>query len=198
MPKSKLFPRKHTNPFTWCGAIICAIIAIAVIITGIVVFVGYLVIRPKVPFISVTYAHLDRFDYDQASLLTTQVTIVVKFENDNARAHASFYDASFIAGFHGVEIAELVADPFDVGKNSSVELNYLVESTPIPLGPEVGDIADMSIKENYVTLDLKGTARTRWRVWILGSVKFWLHMNCGLHFFMNGSSTDLYCSTRSK
>ncbi|KAA8521057.1 hypothetical protein F0562_011790 [Nyssa sinensis] len=170
-----------------------------VVITGIVLFVGYLVVRPKLPSISITAAHLDRFYYDQASVLTTQLTIVVKFKNDNTKAHVSFSKAAFILGFHGVEIAELASEPFEVKKNSSVEFNYQVESTPIPLEPQIGDIADRSIKNNSIMFNLKGTARTGWRVIeVVRSVKFWLHLNCDLRFSLDGNIRDLHCSNKSK
>ncbi|KAG5524548.1 hypothetical protein RHGRI_031269 [Rhododendron griersonianum] len=199
LPMPRRIHRRGTNPLIWLVAIICTVIAIAVIIAGIVVFIGYIAIRPKVPFISVTYTHLDAFDYDRSGLLTTQVTIVIKWENENTRAHASFYDASFILGFHGTEIAKLVAEPFDVRKNSSLELAYTVTSTPIPLTPDQMMIVDMSLKQDFVTFELRGTARTRWRVGLLGSVKFWLHVDCKLHFIPSSfNSTGLYCSSRSK
>ncbi|KAF7127211.1 hypothetical protein RHSIM_Rhsim11G0038300 [Rhododendron simsii] len=191
--------RRGTNPLIWLVAIICTVIAIAVIIAGIALFIGYIAIQPKVPFISVTYTHLDVFDYDLSGLLTTQVTIVMKWENDNTRAHASFYDANFILGFHGTQIAKLVAEPFDVRKNSSLELAYTVTSTPIPLTREQMMIADMSLKQDLVMFELRGTARTRWRVGLLGPVKFWLHLDCKLHFIPSSfNSTGLYCSSRSK
>ncbi|PSR91341.1 NDR1/HIN1-like protein [Actinidia chinensis var. chinensis] len=199
MKTKYVLPRRRTSPLIWLVAVLCTVIAIAVIIAGIIVFVGYIVIRPKVPFISVIYTHLDVFDFDQAGILTTQVTIQTKWENDNARAHASFYDAGFVLSLHGMEIAKLVADPFDVSKNSSVELGYTVASSSIPLNPELMMLVDMSLKRDLVTFELRGNARTQWRVGILGSVKFWLHLNCQLHFTrstMNGSST--HCSTKSK
>ena len=56
------------------------VVAIAVIITGLVVFVGYLVIHPSMPIISVVSAHLDKIRNDLAGLLETQLTIVIKTE----------------------------------------------------------------------------------------------------------------------
>lgn len=55
--------RHGTSPFIWCAAIICAIISVVVICGGIVVFVGYMVIHPRVPIISVADAHLDFLKY---------------------------------------------------------------------------------------------------------------------------------------
>lgn len=168
------------------------------IIAGIAVFVGYIVIRPKVPQMSVTSAQLDRLDYDQAGILTVKITIFIKAENDNAKAHASFHETKFLLGFHGVKIAQLRADPIEVPKNNSIELKYEVESIPIPLEPEEQNNVFLSLSQNLIVFELKGTTRTRWRVGLLGSVKFWLHLDCLLRFPKIGDVIYPRCSTKSK
>ncbi|KAM7490812.1 hypothetical protein LguiA_033733 [Lonicera macranthoides] len=198
MPKTPP-PLRPTNPAIWCAAVLCAIVAIAVTITGIIVFVGYIIIHPKLPVLTVSYANLNQFSYSQSGTLAIQMTVVIRAKNENMRAHASFYDVSFILGFHGVEIANLVADPFEVEKNSSMEFNYLVESSPIPLSTDEQNNVQSSFRENLITFDLKGNARTRWRIGFVGSVKFWLHLNCELNFFaQNRSITNSHCSSKSK
>ncbi|KAF8365011.1 hypothetical protein HHK36_032986 [Tetracentron sinense] len=162
---------KTTSILVWGGAIICTIIAIAVIITGLVVFVGYIIIRPRVPFMRVTYAHLDNLHFDQTGLLDTQIALIIKAENDNARAHASFSDISFLLIFHGLRIAQLRADPFDVPKNNSFDLSYVIPSLSIPLEPYAMEEVDASLKQNKISFELKGNARTRWKVGVIGSIK---------------------------
>lgn len=198
MPKPVLGPERRTNPLIWCAAIICTLLTIAVIITGMVVFIGYMVIRPKVPQMSVVSAHLDKFSYDMASVLVVKVSIVIKAENDNSKAHANFYETSYTLSFHGVKIAYLNADPFDVPSNKSIDLYYPVESSPIPLKPEDGEIAELFLRRGQVVFDIRGNTRTRWRVGILGSVKFWLHLNCQLQFPLNGTTIYPKCSTKSR
>ncbi|CAA3004408.1 NDR1 HIN1 12 [Olea europaea subsp. europaea] len=198
MPKPVHGPRhRATSPFVWCVAIICTILTVAVIIAGLVVFIGYLVIRPKVPQISVSTAQLNTIYFDETSLLTVQVTIVMKAENDNAKAHASFYNTRFAFSFHGVKMAYLVAEPFDIRKNSSKEFNYVVQSSSIPLEPEYAEIMNWSLRRNVITFELKGNARTRWRVGLLGSIKFWLNLNCQLHLPLNRTAIHPHCSSRS-
>ncbi|KAL3498081.1 hypothetical protein ACH5RR_040813 [Cinchona calisaya] len=198
MPKPVRDPGGRTNPLILCALLLCTLLTVAVIITGIIVFVGYLAIRPKVPQMSVTSAQLDRLDYDQAGVLTVKITIFLKAENDNAKARASFYVTRFLLGFHGVRVAELHADPIDVSKNNSIVLKYEVESSPIPLDPEAQNNVYMSLSQNLIVFDLKGTTRTRWRVGLLGSVKFWLHLDCHLRFRKVGDVIYQRCSTKSK
>ncbi|KAK6782789.1 hypothetical protein RDI58_020585 [Solanum bulbocastanum] len=198
MPKPVLGPERRTNPLIWCAAIICTLLTIAVIITGMIVFIGYMVIRPKVPQMSVVSAHLDKFSYDMASVLVVKVSIVIKAENDNSKARANFYETSYTLSFHGVKIAYLNADSFDVPSNKSIDLYYPVESSPIPLKPEEGEIAELFLRRGQVVFDIRGKTRTRWRVGILGSVKFWLHLNCQLKFPLNGTTIYPKCSTKSR
>ncbi|XP_016509926.2 uncharacterized protein LOC107827341 [Nicotiana tabacum] len=199
MPKPVLGPERRTNPLIWCVAALCTFITLAVIITGLVVFIGYMIVRPKVPQMSVVRANVDNFSYDMSSNLIVKVSIVINAENDNAKAHASFYETIFTLTFHGVKVAYLRADPFDVPQNSSTPLYYPVESTSISLTPEEGEVAEMSLDQKQVVFDLKGNTRTRWRVGFIGSVKFWLHLNCQLKLPLDGSTIyPKKCSTKSR
>lgn len=197
----KLTTGEHqtTHPLIWCFAIVCTILAIAVIIAGIVVFIAYLAIHPRVPYITVVYANLDRMEFDPAGLLQTQITVVLRMQNDNRKAHASFYDTRFSLLFDGLEVARLVAYPFDVRKNDSVAFHYVAQSQPIPLDPEQQELVDMSLKQDVLKFNLKGSSRTRWRVGAIGSVKFWCHLDCQLRFRpSNGSYIPSRCSSRAK
>ncbi|CAK8561859.1 unnamed protein product [Lathyrus sativus] len=189
----------HTNPLVWLAAIICTIFAIAVIVTGIMMFIGYIMIHPRVPTISVTNAHLDLLRNDYAGLLQTQLSIVVTAYNGNAKAHAKFSKMTFSLSFQGQGIAVLVADSFDVPKNSSNVLRYVVQSSSIPLTPDQMEKVDESWKRNEIGFDFKGAGRTRWKVGPFGSVKYSCHLNCYLKFRpLNGSYIPSKCSSKSK
>ena len=194
-----LHKEKGTHPFIWCLAIICTLICIAVIITGIAVFIGYMVIHPRIPILSVANATLGTMRYSQSGLLETQMTIIIRAENDNIKAHASFSDTAFILSFQGLVIAKLVADPFDVEKNSSIYFDYEVTSDEIPLDSGRMHQVDLSLKKKVITFDFKGNSRTQWRVWLLGSVKFWCHLDCQLRFHTsNGTYINSRCSSKTK
>ncbi|KAG1367005.1 NDR1/HIN1-like protein 12 [Cocos nucifera] len=177
----------------------CAFLIIAVIITGIVVVAIYMIYRPKMPYIEVADAHLNTLDYDQSGLLDTEMALTIVAENDNFKAHASFSDARFNLRFHGIKIAELRAAPFDVPKNSSFPLYYLVPSSTIPLDQGRMEAMDMALKQGIVPFILDGQARTRWKVGIFVPVRFWTHLSCELPFFWpNGTVVSpLNCSSRS-
>ncbi|KAM0945712.1 hypothetical protein DsansV1_C10g0105631 [Dioscorea sansibarensis] len=164
-------------------AIVCAIPVIAVIITGNVISIIYLIYRPKMPHLKETYAHLDKLDYDQSGLLDTEIMITIVAENNNTKAKASFSKMRFILRFHRIKIAELRAHPLDVLRNSSFPLNYDVASSPIPLDQGGMEAMDNALKQDRLPFDLKGQTRTRWRVGMFLSVRFWSHLSCRLEFF---------------
>ncbi|XP_022737090.1 uncharacterized protein LOC111289979 [Durio zibethinus] len=190
---------RRTHPLLWCAAIICTILTIAVIIAGIVTFVGYLVIHPRVPYVSVIDAHLDQMQFDYAGILEIQVTIVIRAQNGNGKAHASFSRSGYTLSFNGEDVARLVAPPFEVSKNSSVNFNYVVQSSPIPLDPEQSEDVDMALKRDLITFDLKGSARVRWRVGRLGSTSFLCRLACQLRFHpLNGTYIPSRCTSKAK
>ncbi|KAI0514182.1 hypothetical protein KFK09_010217 [Dendrobium nobile] len=199
MPRPDPWSRDRTSPLVWLVAIICAVLAIAVIIAGIVVFAIYMIYQPKIPYIHITYAHLNKLDYDQTGSLDIEMALTINAENHNAKADAGFSESKFILLFHAIEIAELRADPLDVPNNSSLPLNYVVQSAVIPLDEGAMDEMDIALKQQKVTFSLSGQTRTRWRVGIFLSVKFLLHLACQLQFVTsNGSSIGgIGCSSKS-
>lgn len=190
---------KCAGLLVWLVMIVCAFLIIAVIIAGIVVVSIYLIYRPKMPYIEVADAHLNTLDYDQSGLLDTEMALTIVAENNNFKAHASFSDASFNLRFHGIKIAELRAAPFDVPKNGSFPLYYLVPSSTIPLDEGGMETMDMALKQGIVPFGLEGEARTRWKVGIFVSVRFWTHLSCQIRFFWpNGTVViPLDCSSKS-
>ncbi|KAK9077860.1 hypothetical protein SSX86_006198 [Deinandra increscens subsp. villosa] len=192
--------RRRTNPLIWCFAVVCAILAATIIIVGIIVIAGYLAIRPKFPLLYIHSARLDEADYFPGQgVLDVRLTIIVKAENHNEKTHVSFYDTKLVLGYHGLSIAQLVAGPFDVAKNTSRELNYVVGSSRIPLDLPEQRLTEMSLEKTKVMpFVLKGSSRTRWRVGPLGELKFWLHINCHMWLPTNHSAVYYsHCSTTS-
>ncbi|KAJ8499048.1 hypothetical protein OPV22_009600 [Ensete ventricosum] len=199
MPKLLTRQGRRTNPLIWMLAIVCAILATAVIITGIVVFVIYMVYKPKMPYIKVAYAQLNHLDYDPSGLLKIQMALDVVAENDNKEARDGFSDLSFLLRFHGINVAELRADPLDVAKHSSSELNYRFQSSPAPLDKKAMEAMEVALRRGVVPFDLDGHARTRWRAGLFLSVRFTTHLSCPLNFSVrNGTAIDLDCSSKSR
>lgn len=192
-------PPEKTHFLWWCAAVLCSLLTLAVIIAGVVIFVGYLVIHPRIPIISVVNAHLNKFRYNPAGILVTQVSIDVRSENDNTEAHASFSGQNLTLIFQGTEIAKLVAPPYEVRKNDSVVFNYLATSEPIPLSDEQRRDVDLSIAGDLIEFVLKGDSKARWRVGAVGSVKFECRLDCVLRFHgSDGAFIPSPCTSKPK
>ncbi|KAK9144085.1 hypothetical protein Sjap_003988 [Stephania japonica] len=128
--------------------------------------------------------------------MDVQISMVIRAENDNEKVHAHFSEGSFILYLGGLEIAELRMGSFDVPKNSSYDLPYAIRSDSIPLDSDAMNDVDISIKRDKISFLLKGAVRTRWRVGVLRSVKFWSQLSCELVFFpSNGTSRHSNCSS---
>ncbi|KAB2017744.1 hypothetical protein ES319_D08G184000v1 [Gossypium barbadense] len=200
-PKSKFSTSREraTNPLVWCGAIICTIFTIAVSLGGIVTFIGYLVIHPRVPYVSVMDAHLDHIQIYYEGILEIQVTILIRAQNGNEKTHASFSDSSYSLSLNREVVAQLVAPPFEVGKNSSVDFNYVVPSSPIPLRPDQVEDVDTGLKKDLIIFDLKGSSRVRWRIGSLGSVRYLCRLDRQLRFHpLNGTYIPSRYSSKAK
>ncbi|GLT81039.1 hypothetical protein SLA2020_524470 [Shorea laevis] len=187
---------EHTHFLVWCAAVICAIIAFGVIVAGVVIFIGYKVIHPRVPYISVVDAHLDTIRIDYAGVLEVQATINMRAENGNRKAHARFSQLLLHFSLDGVVLAHLVAEPFDVRKNSYVDFHYVAQSTPVALAPEQEELVDTSLKQDLITFNLKGSAKARWKAGPLGSIKFPSNLDCRLRFHpLNGTYIPSRCTS---
>ncbi|KAD4178537.1 hypothetical protein R6Q59_022134 [Mikania micrantha] len=199
MPKRPVLrPQRRTNPLIWCFATVCVIITTIVIVTGIIVFSGYLAIRPKAPLLYVHAAHLDQAVYSPDGSLAVRLMIAVKAENHNLKAHVRFYNTSFTLSYQGLSIARLVAGPFDVQKNTSQELRYVVESSSIPLGPVQQEMTEQALwKTKMMPFVLKGYSRTRRQVGPLGPLKFRLHVNCHMWLPTNHTVVFPHCNNKS-
>ncbi|KAE8661920.1 long-chain-alcohol oxidase FAO4A-like [Hibiscus syriacus] len=188
------------NVLVWCCAVICTIITLAIIIAGIVTFIGYLVIHPRVPYVSVVYAHLDRMEIDHyQGALGMQVTIVIRANNGNHMAHAGFSHSNYTLSLDGKDIALLQAPDFEVSKNSSVDFNYVAEASPVPLDPEQADEVETGLQKDLIMFNLKGGTRVRWRVGRLGSFRFSCRLDCRLQFHAsNLSYIPSSCTSKTK
>ncbi|KAG0449928.1 hypothetical protein HPP92_027035 [Vanilla planifolia] len=168
----------RTNPVIWALAIVCTGLVVAVILTGIAVFVIYLVYQPKAPSLRVASSHLYRLEYDQTGLFAVELALTLVAENPNARAHATFSDfaASMRLDKGGVELAELRADELGVEKNGSATLDYVVRTEGVPLDEAGRGAVDGMLKEGVVGFELVGEAKARWRVGVFASVRLLTHL----------------------
>ena len=75
-----------------------------------------------------------------------QLTIVIRTENDIAKAPALFDETNFKLSYEGKIISYLKQDEFDVAKEKSVSSHYVVQSSPIPFSTAMMQDIDYAVK----------------------------------------------------
>ncbi|GJM94359.1 hypothetical protein PR202_ga10999 [Eleusine coracana subsp. coracana] len=190
--------RRSCSGWLWRLLILlCTVLAIAVIIAGVVVFVVFLLYKPKMPRLVVSDARIVQLQYDQAgTIVYVQAFVTILAENNNSKADASFNGVDLALGFHGADVAFLRAAPFAVPPESSLPLRYNVVAAGRPLDPDGMRAMDEALKNGVVPLDLFGKARTRWKVGVFVNLRFWTRLHCRLRFFFPGNGTVMDADRR--
>ncbi|XP_062178961.1 NDR1/HIN1-like protein 1 [Phragmites australis] len=198
-PRIREEDHRRSSGVVWAMVILCTLLAIGVIVTGATVFAVYLLYKPKMPYLLVSDARLVALEYDGTGTIQNLVlSLTIQAENTNSKANASFSRVDLAVGFRGAEVAVLRARPFSVARRSSVPLRYQVVSAGRPLSPDGMRYMDGALKAGVVPLDLFGKARTKWKVGIFVSLRFWTRISCRFLFFFPGNSTAMPIDCRSR
>ncbi|KAJ1276172.1 hypothetical protein BS78_05G193700 [Paspalum vaginatum] len=182
--------RKTSGWWAWAAVLLCTALAVAVILAGAAVFAVFLLYRPRMPYLAVSDARLEKLQYGQDGAIDyLQVSITVLAVNNNSRTDASFPAVDLAVRFNGNDVALLRAQPFVVARKSSLPLQYDVVSAGRALDPAGMQAMDEALKAGVVPFDLFGKARTRWKVGVLARLRFWTRLSCRLRFFFPGNGT---------
>jgi hypothetical protein len=183
--------RRSSGFWAWAAVLVCTALATAVLLAGAAVLAVYLLCRPRMPYLAVTDARLERLQYAQDGAIDyLQVSLTVVAVNNNSKADASFPAVDLALGFNGADdVALLRAAPFVVPRESSLPLQYDVVSVGRPLDAAGMQAMDEALKAGVVPFDLFGKARTRWKVGVFIRLRFWTRISCRLRFYFPGNGT---------
>ncbi|CAN6162759.1 unnamed protein product [Urochloa humidicola] len=199
VPRIRERERRNSSGLVWALVILCTLLAVGVIIAGATVFAVYLIYKPKMPYLLVTDARLERLEYGQSgTILDLQVALTIQAENTNSKADATFSGVNLAVGFHGADVAFLRAGTFAVARRSAVPLRYQIVSVGRQLSPDGMQYMDGALRAGVVPLDLFGKARTTWKVGIFASLQFWTRISCRFLFNYPGNGTAMPYDCRSK
>jgi hypothetical protein len=184
---SSIQDSNRSSPWAWVVAILGTVLSVGAILAGAAMLAVFLFYKPKMPYLVVSQAQLEKLRYKQdGTIQSLRVSINILAKNNNSNVGASFSGVEIALGFHGADVAHLQAEPFVVPRESSIALQYHVVSA----GP-VLDAAGMneSLNIGLVPLTLFGKARTEWKVGIFIKHTFWTRISCRLRFFFPGNGT---------
>jgi hypothetical protein len=191
-------PPASTNICIWLCAISCSIFAIIVILTGLIVLLGFLIFHPRLPSFTVKEATLNTLLLDSSFVLSSQTTILLHIRNPNAKVAVDYESLRFELQFEKHALSNLTFSPFSQQTKNSTDWLFVMAASAVQLQPIEGEHLSYSIQSNSVTYDFVGTVRTKAKFGSITSIRYWLHIKCNLEFnspspVNNGSLVSSSC-----
>ncbi|KAJ6417563.1 hypothetical protein OIU84_003315 [Salix udensis] len=81
---------RRTNLVIWCGAILCLIFSLVLIIFGIATLIIYLVVKPRNPVFDIPNANLNSIYFDSPEYFNGDLTFLANFSNPNQKLDVRF------------------------------------------------------------------------------------------------------------
>lgn len=191
-------PRK-TNPCIWCIALMCSLIAIAIILSGLAVLTAYLLFHPKLPKLDITKASLNRVTLDPTTFLyNSEMVALITVTNPNGRVDIRYEYINFKLFFRSDMVATQVLPPFAQRRGNSTDLKVItMVSNDAEITPLSAQVMEIQAKNNSIEYKLVGNLRTVARLGATAQIPYWLNVNCQLHFTTppNGVLHDHKCSS---
>ncbi|XP_057748026.1 proline-rich receptor-like protein kinase PERK9 [Arachis stenosperma] len=160
-------PPKKSNPLTWCGAVLCVIFWLIIIIGGLIVLIVYLVFRPQSPHFDISGVTLNAAYLDFGYMLNADITILANFTNPNKKVHVDFSTVSIYLYYGNTLIATQYVEPFSAARAQSrfAYIHMVTSQVKLPLGESQRIVKQM--ESNGVLLSVRGVFRARSK---LGSI----------------------------
>ncbi|XP_077236607.1 late embryogenesis abundant (LEA) hydroxyproline-rich glycoprotein family [Tasmannia lanceolata] len=192
-----LRPPHRTNGFIWCGAIVCFIFSIILILAGISTLIVFLVIKPKYPSFETTSASLNSIYIDSPEYFNGDLTILANFSNPNRKIDIRYEYLVIELYFHNRLIATQALQPFTLRKGEvRLEAVHMVSSLvylPLNLALEL----QKQVQSNRVWYNIRGTFRIR-AILGLGHFSYWLYGRCQMDLTSPPSGVLVARSCRTK
>lgn len=192
-------PLRKTNPCIWCIALMCSLIAVAIILSGLAVLTVYLLFHPKLPKLDVTKASLNRVILDPATFLyNSEMVALITVNNPNGRVDMRYEYINFKLFFRSDMVATQVLPPFAQRRGNSTDLKVItMVSNDAEITPLSAQVMEIQAKNNSIEYKLVGNLRTVARLGATAQIPYWLNVNCQLHFTTppNGVLHDHKCSS---
>lgn len=160
--KPRLLPsRRPTNPFVWCGAIVCIILSLLLIVTGIIILIFFLVVKPKNPVFDIPSASLNTIVFDSPFYLNAGLTFLANFSNPNDKMDVMFEYINIDLYFQNRLIASQSLPPF-LDRTNEAKLGAVhMISSEVYLSPGLATELQMQMKNNSVLFNIRGAFRVR-------------------------------------
>ncbi|XP_010246554.2 PREDICTED: protein YLS9-like [Nelumbo nucifera] len=194
-----LRPPRRTNPIIWCGAILCVIFSLLLILAGIATLVIFLVVKPTHPIFDTTKANLNSIYIDSPENLNGDFTFLANFSNPNRKIDVRFESLDIGLYFYDRFIATQGLQAFSLKRGETrLELVHMV-SSEVYLPPNLALELRKQVENNRIQYNIRGTFRLRASIG-LSHFSYWLHGRCQVEMTgpPNGVLVARSCRTKKR
>lgn len=172
-----LRPHRRTNPLIWCGAIVCVIFSILLILAGIVTLIVFLVIKPRSPAFEITGASLNGIYLDTPTYFNGDLTFLANFSNPNTKLDLVFEYLSIELYYHDRLVSAQGLGPFMLQRQQSRLESVHMISSEVYLPMELAVQIQKEMRSNKVMYSVRGTFKVR-AIFGLARVSYWIYGRC--------------------
>lgn len=171
----------RTNPWIWCGAALCFIFSILLIVFGIATLILFLAVRPRTPVFDIANAKLNTVLFESPVYFNGDVLLLVNFTNPNKKLNLRFENLHVELWFADKSIARQSILPFSQrnGKTRLEPIRLISNLVFLPVNHAVE--LRRQVIANKIDYEIKSTFKVKA---VLGIIhySYSLHGSCHLQF----------------
>ncbi|CAD5169125.1 unnamed protein product [Musa acuminata subsp. malaccensis] len=172
-----LQPRHKTSPLIWCGAVVCVVFSLLLILAGVITLIIFLVVKPRNPSLDLTAASLNTIYIDSSTYLNSDFTFLANFSNPNHKIDFTFEYLGVELYFHDRIIAVQAVQPFAQRTGESRLESVHMVSSEVPLPPGLALQLQQQVRSNSVVYSIRGTFKVKASLGA-GHFSYWIYPRC--------------------
>ncbi|EOA15274.1 hypothetical protein CARUB_v10028674mg [Capsella rubella] len=187
----------RTSPWIWCGAALCFIFSILLIVFGIATLILFLAVRPRTPVFDISNAKLNTILFESPVYFNGDMLLQLNFTNRNKKLNVRFENLLIELWFANIKIATQGVLPFSLrnGKTRLEPIRLISASIFLP----VNHIIELrrQVTSNRIDYEIRSKFKVKA---VLGFVpySYWLHGSCQLQLTSppGGGLVSRNCTTK--
>ncbi|KAG8385984.1 hypothetical protein BUALT_Bualt03G0101900 [Buddleja alternifolia] len=191
-----LRPRR-TKPIVWCGAIVCMLFSLFIIVLAVAIIITFAVVQPKNPVFDTPAASLGAIYINFPEYLNEDIIFLTNFSNPNRKLSVRFDYLRIELYFSESAIATQVLQPFSLRTGKARVITVRLLSNLVHLPPNLAMELQRQVQGNRVAYNIKGTFRVKVKFGLI-HYTYWLHGNCQLEMTspLNSVMVAHSCTTK--
>ena len=179
---------RRTNLVIWCGAILCLIFSLVLIVFGIATLIIYLVVKPRNPVFDIPNANLNSIYFDSPEYFNGDLTFLANFSNPNHELDVRFEHVDIELYFSDRLVGTQALQPFTQrSRETRLESVHIISSL-VYLPQNLAVELQKQVQSNKVNYNIRGTFKVRANMGLL-HYSYWLHGRCEIE--MTGPPTGV-------